>query len=168
MELTWREFWLMLHLGLGIVFIHAFGISVKELVNAGTSRWLELGTVSIAFVCWLTVISGTYWVYNWYRAAPLTGADLSLYPRSYLLAEAGLSHWHKFGMEWKEHIGWLTPILATAVAYVAIKYREVLNQNSGMRKVMLGFLMVAFISAIVAAVLGAFINKVSPNAFLDL
>lgn len=67
MELTWREFWLMLHLGLGIVFIHGFGISVKELAagggRGGASRWLNVATVAIAMVCWLTSISGTYLVY---------------------------------------------------------------------------------------------------------
>ena len=168
MELTWREFWLMVHLGLGIVFIHSFGVSVKELATGKVSRWLNVSTVAIAMVCWLTVITGTYGVYAWYRAVPPAGADLAFYPRSYLLAEAHLSHWHKFGMEWKEHVGWLTPILATAVAYMSIKYRDVLNQHRAMRKMVLSFLTVAFLSAAIAGGLGAFINKVAPNAFLDM
>lgn len=168
MELTGREFWLMLHLGLGIAFIHGFGVSVKELITGRASSWIKFSTVAIAVVCWLTVISGTYWVYSWYRTAPPTGADLSFYPRSYLLAQPSLSHWHKFGMEWKEHIGWLTPIISTTTAYVTLKYQTVLNHNSAMRKVILALLMIAFLSALIAASLGAFINKVAPNTFLDL
>jgi len=30
--------------------------------------------------------------------------------------------WHTFGMEWKQHVAWLAPMLATLVAYVALRY----------------------------------------------
>ncbi len=33
----------------------------------------------------------------------------------WLLASVHLAEWHTFGMEWKEHIAWLSPIFATTV-----------------------------------------------------
>jgi hypothetical protein len=53
------------------------------------------------------VITGTRVVYPWYRdPAPDS-------PRSVLLADEATVDWHEFGMEWKEHVAWLSPILAT-------------------------------------------------------
>lgn len=30
------------------------------------------------------------------------------------------TRWHDFGMEWKEHVGWLVPLLLTAVAFLPV------------------------------------------------
>ena len=54
------------------------------------------------------------------RAAPpdgTTGDALRAFPRYFLLANEGLKEWHAFGMEWKEHVAWFAPLLATAVAW---------------------------------------------------
>src|SRR6266540_2347406 len=64
-------------------------------------RRLKVGVVAMAAVAWLTVISGTWIVYPWYRAK---GPDSS---RSQLLANPSTKDWHEFGMEWKEHIAWI-------------------------------------------------------------
>jgi hypothetical protein len=79
---------------------------------------LIAGTWIMAIVAWITVITGTYIVYPWYRATAPKGADLTQYPRAYLLKDPELAVWHNFGMEWKEHVAWLAPILATAVAFI--------------------------------------------------
>lgn len=78
-----------------------------------------VSTATMAAVAWLTVLSGAWIVYPGYRAEPPSqGADLSKYPEAVLTSDPQLSFWHTFGMKWKEHIGWVTPFLATAVAFV--------------------------------------------------
>jgi len=113
-------------------------------------------------MAWLTVITGTYIVYPWYRAKPPTGADLKQFPRYYLLANPDLAEWHKFGMEWKEHVAWLSPILATAVAYVVIRYGSKLAHEEKIRQALIVLFLIAFLAAGVAGLFGAFINKVAP------
>lgn len=116
---------------------------------------------------WLTVITGTWMVYAWYRAEPPTAASSHLgYPKAYLVSDPKLAVWHEFGMEWKEHIGWLSPILATATAVVAVRHRSVLRRDWRVRRLALAMLALAFFAALVAAVLGAAINKAAPNQFL--
>ena len=116
----------------------------------------------MAVVAWLTVLSGTYLVYPWYRAKPPAGTtDLSNYPKYLLLAKPETAEWHKFGMEWKEHVAWLAPILATAVAYVVVRYGTKLAQERKIRNAALVLFIVAFGAAAAAGVLGAFINKVA-------
>jgi hypothetical protein len=65
-------------------------------------------------------------------------------------------------MEWKEHVGWLAPFLATAVAVVATRYRRTLANEATLRQTMLILLAAAFFCASVAGLFGAFINKVAP------
>ena len=54
------------------------------------SRWetrmFRFYLISMAALAWLTVLSGAYIIYPWYRAAPPQGTtDLTGYPRSLLL-----------------------------------------------------------------------------------
>jgi hypothetical protein len=87
-------------------------------------RRLEIGTSAMAVVTWLTVIAGTWIVYPWYRdKAPDS-------PKSKLLADPNTADWHDFGMEWKEHIAWISPMLATAAAFTVLYYRADLVENS--------------------------------------
>jgi hypothetical protein len=79
-----------------------------------------------------------------------------------LLASENTAEWHKFGMEWKEHVGWIAPIAATVVAYVVGVYGPQLAGDSKMRRALLWFFVVAFVTASVAGMFGAFINKVAP------
>jgi hypothetical protein len=174
MTLTDREFWTVIHgMGLGTLFLLAFSGGLAGLWSlrpewvtaAGMHERLHrlmAGTWIMAIMAWLTVITGTYTVYPWYRAKPSNGADLTQFPRYYLLADPRLAEWHKFGMEWKEHVAWLSPILATAVAYVVIRFGTNLAQEKKIRQALIVLFTIAFASAAVAGLFGAFINKVAP------
>jgi hypothetical protein len=124
---------------------------------------LKWGTGVMAFIAWLTVLSGTYLVYPWYRAAPPEGlTDLSDFPRSSLLADPAVSGWHTFGMEWKEHVAWFAPILATAVFYIVLKYGPQLAKDDRLRKMAIVLFVLAFVAAGIAGLFGALITKAAP------
>jgi len=174
MTLTEREFWTVIHgMILGTIFLLAYAGGLAGLWSlrpewvtvAGIQerlRRLIAGTWIMAIMVWLTVITGTYIVYPWYRAKPPSGADLTQFPRSYLLANPNLAEWHKFGMEWKEHVAWLSPILATAVAYVVIRHGSKLAHEEKIRQALIVLFTIAFVTAGIAGLFGAFINKVAP------
>jgi hypothetical protein len=65
-------------------------------------------------------------------------------------------------MEWKEHVAFLAPILATAVAFSVSYYREDLANRQDVRRAALVLFTIAFLTAGVAGIFGAFINKVAP------
>jgi hypothetical protein len=170
---TVREFWFLVHLGLGVMWVHAFAGGIAGLVGRRTSRLKELvrmaSTVGMALIAWLAVITGTYLVYPGYRAEPPAAAtDLSAYPREALLADDDVAAWHTFGMEWKEHVSWLTPFLATAIAFIVLQYGARVTTDPRMRKALAGLFLVAAGGALVAAAFGAAINAIAPNEFLDL
>jgi hypothetical protein len=71
-------------------------------------------------------------------------------------------------MEWKEHVAWLTPFLATAVAFVAVRYGSRIARDRDIRATLVRLFSVAALASVVAAGLGAAINKVAPNLFLDV
>ncbi len=174
MTLTPREIWAVIHgMLLGALFLLAFAGGFAELINLG-SQWttesgiakrvqrLIIGTWVMAVTAWLTVITGTYIVYPWYRAPLPPGADLKMFPKALLVASPNTAGWHNFGMEWKEHVAWLSPILATAVAYMVTKYGERLAKDVEVRKAVIVLFTLAFIAAAVAGLFGAFINKAAP------
>jgi hypothetical protein len=112
-------------------------------------------------------------VYPWYRAEPPSeSAQLQDYPQYYLEEHHNLAYWHEFGMEWKEHVGWLSPILATAVAFIVIRYGprlvEAGREQRNLRWMLAVLFIISFLAAAVSGALGAFINVVAPNTFLDL
>jgi hypothetical protein len=168
MHLSDRETWTVIHgMVLGAAFLLAFGgglaglYSLKPgLVTAEgireRTRRLIAGTWVMAVVAWATVITGTWIVYPWYRSSAVDS------PRSLLLADPDTKSWHTFGMEWKEHIAWIAPILATAVAFVVTYYGPRLIRRQGLRRAVLVMFVVAFAAAGVAGIFGAFINKVAP------
>jgi len=174
MSLTGREFWVVIHgMGVGAIFLLAFAGGLAGLWSlrpewvtvAGLEerlRRLIAGTWLMAILAWLTVITGTYIVYPWYRVKPPAGADLTHFPRSYLLANPNLAAWHTFGMEWKEHVAWLSPILATAVAYVVVRYGPKLANEEKIRRALIVLFTLAFFATAVAGLFGAFINKIAP------
>jgi hypothetical protein len=175
MSLTVQEFWTVIHgMILGTLFLLAFAGGLAGLWSlrpewvtvAGIQerlRRLNAGTWIMAVVAWLTVITGTYIVYPWYRAKPPEDAtDLSQFPRSYLLADPNLTAWHTFGMEWKEHVSWLAPMLATAVAYIVARYGAKLADEPKLRQALIVLFSLAFATAAVGGLFGAFLNKVAP------
>lgn len=171
--MTGRELLFLVHLTIGVAWIHAFAGGIATLVGSRASRLKEVvrigSTVSLSVVAWAAVITGTYLVYPGYRAKPPEGAEnLAYYPKEALLADHNTAFWHDFGMEWKEHIGWLTPFLATAIAFIVIRYGRRVTTDPPVRRAMAGLFTVAAGGALVASGLGAAINAIAPNEFLDI
>lgn len=175
MEISTRDLWTVLHgMGFGALFMLAFSGALAELyrlsapsaavqVSEREQSLLKLYLVTMVVLAWLTVFSGAYIVYPWYRAVPPAGAtDLADYPRRLLLSSGKTSEWHNVGMEWKEHIAWLAPIAMTMVAYVTMKYGRAITRPRHMRGAVLGFAVAAFVATGVAGVFGAFLNKYAP------
>ena len=168
MDLTSRELWGLLHgLVLGSLFLLAFAGGLAELhalrqdveTPSGlrqTARRLGFGVTGMAVIAWATVITGTWVVYPWYRDPAPTS------PRSQLLADGDTELWHTFAMEWKEHIAWLSPILATAIAFIVAYYGTSLARNALLRRISMGAFVVSFGAAGIAGLFGALITKAAP------
>jgi hypothetical protein len=189
MEISEREAWTVLHgLVFGTVFLLAFAGGLAELwslrpglnTTAGIRkrmRRLYVGSWVMAVTAWITVVSGTWIVYPWYRAklaisgegefAGCAGAILpgpKCSPRDFLLSDVSgeTARWHEFGMEWKEHVAWAAPILATAVAFLVVYYGPRLIARPWLRAVTIVMFVSAFAAAVVGGAFGAFLNKVAP------
>lgn len=133
-----------------------------EGANANVSR-LRVFLWLLALAVWLAVFSGTYIAYPLYRAAPPEGTiDLTNFPRYLLLANESTAFWHKFGMEWKEHVAFISPMAATVVAFVVQYYGATLAKKPEIRRWVMIFFVVAFFAASVAGMFGAFITKAAP------
>ena len=175
MEISARDLLTVLHgMGFGALFLLAFSGALVELyrvsVSTGPAQLNERGRsllgvyfISMVVLAWITVLSGAYVVYPWYRAVPPPGVvDLSEYPRRLLLSSGKTSEWHNVGMEWKEHVAWISPIAMTMVAYVALKYRNAITRFTHMRTALFVFTVAAFLSTGIAGAFGAFLNKYAP------
>lgn len=168
MSFTTREWWTLIHgMGFGALFLLAFGGGLAGLYSlrpgllteAGVAeriKRLRVGVVAMAAAAWGTVITGTWIVYPWYRE------DIPSSPRSTLLADEATVDWHQFGMEWKEHVAWISPILATVVAFIVVYYGATLIRHDRVRKTAMTLFVLAFGFAAVAGAFGAFITKVAP------
>jgi hypothetical protein len=120
-------------------------------------------TSFIALMIWLTTIVGTYVIFPPYRATPPEGtSDLAQFPRSRLLAEPATAWLHAYAMETKEHLPFIAAILATAVAFVAWRYRRRFLEDRQLRRIATGFLAMCFLIVSYVSLLGVFINKVAP------
>ena len=187
MELSYREFLTVVHgLILGTLFLLAFSAGLVGLWSlrpgylqpAGIRermRRLYIWMWAMAATAWLTVITGTWIVYPWYRQR-LAGDDLAgctglmhpsaetCSPRDFLLSETTgrTAGWHEFGMEWKEHISWAAPLLATAAAFLITYYGPRLIARPWLRAATLVIFVAAFGAAVVGGAFGAFLNKVAP------
>jgi len=65
-------------------------------------------------------------------------------------------------MEWKEHLAWFAPILATAVAYLVSRYGARLAKEDKIRRAVIVIFTLAFLTAAITGLFGAFINKAAP------
>jgi len=181
MQITSREFWTLTHgMFFGAMYLLAFGggfaglysLRPQFITAEGISERLmrlRWGTVVMAALVWLTVIVGTYVVYPWYRAAPPETVDkatqseqLREYPRYWLLAGESTAAWHTFGMEFKEHVAWIAPLLATIVAFVVVRHGDELTKNEHARRIVIGLFILSFALAGIAGLLGALITKAAP------
>ncbi|HYT26158.1 MAG TPA: hypothetical protein VEP73_06720 [Actinomycetota bacterium] len=169
--LTTRQLFFMTHAACGIVIVHAFGGGLTTLAMTKESRTKELvrkwSVAVMAVVAWITVLVGTWLGYPGYRAEPAHGAvNLNAYPRAFLLAHRDLAFWDTFAMEWKVNSGWVTPFLATAVAFVVLRHHRLLLNDPRLRRMLTNLFVIAFAAALLGSMLGAVVNVVAPNDFL--
>jgi hypothetical protein len=140
-------------------------------------RRLRIGMWAMAATAWATVITGTWIVYPWYREAlavqgdddyaGCAGAVLptgTCSPRDFLKSNVSgdTESWHNFGMEWKEHIAWAAPFLATAVAFIVAYYGARLIKRPWLRAATIVMFVGAFAAAAIGGFFGAFLNKIAP------
>lgn len=168
MGFTGREWWTLVHgMLLGAAFLLAFSGGLAELYSLKPAlmtregvlkrmRRVRIGVTAMAVAAWGTVITGTWVVYPWYREKTPDSA------RTRLLADPDTADWHKFAMEWKEHIAWISPMLATAVAFIVWYYGPGLIRHNRVRHTTIALFVLAFAFAAIAGALGAFITKVEP------
>ena len=172
---TDRSIWTMVHgivlggaalmgLSAALFYLYAARPSNGAQVPApNASRAFAGLTVFTAAVLWLTVLAGTYVIFPAYRATPPAGVtDLSQFPRSLIQASPDTVWLHSFAMESKEHMPWIASMLATAVAFVAVRYRSRVLQNASLRNVAAIFLAISFALISFASLMGVFVNKVAP------
>jgi hypothetical protein len=169
--LTTRQLFFMTHSACGIIIVHAFGGGLTTLVMTKETRLKELirkwSVAVMAVVAWITVLVGTWLGYAGYRAKPRPGVlNLNAYPQQFLLAHKELAFWDTFAMEWKVNSGWITPFLATAVAFVVLRYHHLLLRDLRLRKLLTNLFVIAFAAALLGSMLGAVINVVAPNDFM--
>lgn len=175
MEISMRDLLTVLHgMGFGALFMLAFSGAIMELyggwsakpqatIDQGGQTRLRIYLIVMVLLAWLTVFSGAYIVYPWYRAIPPVGTiDLADYPRWLLISSPTTSGWHYFGMTWKEQVAWVAPIAMTMVAYVYWKYGRGVNKYRELRKAALIFTLAGFVATGVAGGFGALLNKYAP------
>ena len=163
-----RAFWILIHGSvLGTLILLGFAVGLVGLIRLrpqslsvaavrGRVRMLKVSVVTMAVAVWGTVLTGTWIVYPWYREA------IPQSPRSILLASPATEQLHHFGMEWKEHVAWISPILATVVAFIVIYYGASLIRHNRVRSTALLLFSLAFLFAIVAGTLGTLIAQEAP------
>ena len=167
MNLTMYGWWTVLHgFVLGLAFLVAFGGGVMNLGTLGHEwtpeelarvlRRLKMYVWIVALSTWLMVITGTYISYVPYRAAGPAS------PKNKVLAAVDTAWLHNFAMEWKEHIAWAAPLLATAVVFIVTCYGASLATRNDLRRAAMVFLVLSFVSSVIGSVLGFLIYKAVP------
>lgn len=175
MEMTTREFWSMVHgMGFGGLYLLGCTGALVELLRRYTpsagcvitsaDEWfLRMYLATMTALAWLAVLSGAYVVYPWYRAVPpSTEANLSGYPQRLLLASPSTAAWHSIGMEWKEHVAWLTPIAITMSLAVCMRYGRGLRSQPVLRRMVVCFVAISMVAAGIAGFWGAEITSHAP------
>lgn len=175
MDITTRALWTLIHgMGFGGLYLLACAGAIVELwrryapaapapVGERDERFLQVWLTAMAVLAWLTVLSGAYIVYPWYRATPPPGTtDLAGFPQRLLMSSPAGAGWHSLGMEWKEHVAWLAPIAITMAAAVALRYGRGLRSHPQLRNTVLAFVWVSLIAAGIAGFFGAEIDTYAP------
>jgi hypothetical protein len=175
MEITTRSLWTLIH-GMGFGALYLLGCSgllveyIRNYFRSADSsdsgrgaRLLRVYLIAMAVLAWVTVLTGAYVIYPWYRAAPPAGTvGWSGFPQALLQSNPGTIAWHSIGMEWKEHVAWLVPIATTMAAAVVGRYGRALRQLPQLRAAVLGFLILSFAAAGIAGFFGSMLNKKAP------
>jgi len=189
MELSSRETWTIIHgLVFGTLFLLAFGGGLAGLwsLQPGllTTKGIKermgrlyVGVWVMAVAAWGAVITGSWIVYPWYRVklAPVGDSayagcadavvpNAACSPRDFLKSNVSgqTDLWHNLGMEWKEHVSWAAPILATAAAFLIVYYGPRLIARPWLRAAVIVMFVAAFAAALVGGGFGAFLNKIAP------
>jgi hypothetical protein len=175
MEITMRGLWTLIHgMGFGALYLLACSGGLVELYRFTTSspspepslrqqQFVRFYFLAMVILAWAAVLTGTYVIYPWYRAAlPPGTTELSAFPQRLLLSSPTTSGWHSLGMEWKEHVAWFAPISITMVAFIVVKYGRDLRNHRQLRAGALVFLLASFFSAGVAGFFGAMLDKYAP------
>jgi hypothetical protein len=175
MEITERGLWTLIHgMGFGALYLLACTGALMELGRRDSPQaaalpatrdetFLRVYLSAMTVLAWVAVLTGTYVIYPWYRAAPPAGiVNLAAFPQWLLMASPSTSAWHAIGMEWKEHVAWLTPISITMATVVFFKYGRHLRRWAPLRAAVLCFTLVSFLSAGIAGFFGAMLVKYAP------
>jgi hypothetical protein len=175
MEISTRELWTMIHgMGFGALYLMACSgalvticrrprADVPSTTADNDGRFLQIYLSVMAALAWITVLTGTYLVYPWYRALPPKGTtNLAAYPQHLLLSSPITASWHLIGMEWKEHIAFVVPIAITMCAAVSIEYGRNLNRHPALRNAILAIVATSLVAAGVAGFFGAMLAKTAP------
>jgi hypothetical protein len=175
MLFTDRSIWTMVHgiglggaalMGLAAALFHLYAASrshAPQPAASNPSPAFATLTVFTAVMLWLTVLVGTYLIFPPYRATPPEGlTDLSRFPRSLIQASADTAWLHSFAMESKEHVPWIASMLATAVAFVTVRYPARVIHDAALRNMTAMLLAICFALVSFVSLLGVFVNKVAP------
>ncbi len=169
-----RSVWTMVHgiglggaalLGLAATLFYLYAARPVLFSDDSETGSRAYATVSVftAVMLWLTVIVGTYIIFPPYRATPPPGtADLSDFPRSLILSSPNTAWLHAFAMEAKEHMPWIASMLATAGAFIAVRYRRTALTTPSVRRMSFALLALSFAVVTFVSLLGVFVNKVAP------
>jgi hypothetical protein len=123
---------------------------------ASSLRQVRYGVVAAAALGWVTVVSGTWGIYPWFRAASPDS------PRSLLLARASLAIWADWLVVSKEWVAWASVVLVTAAAIAGYRWRRRLESDAGARRRVAGLLGTALLCAGYAAAIGTLLAKLAP------
>jgi uncharacterized membrane protein len=175
MEITERGLWTLIHgMGFGALYLLACSGVLVELyrryspnarapITARDEMFLKVYLVVMSVLAWLTVLTGAYIIYPWYRAvAPVGTVNLAAFPQMLLKSNPAASGWHSLGMEWKEYVAWLVPISITMAAAVVIRYGRDLRNHPQLRAAVLCFTLISFLAAGIAGFFGAMLVKNAP------
>ena len=153
----------LIGLAAALFALHVLAAGEPAGASQRQARVLSLALIGAAALLWLTVLGGTYIVFPPYRATPPEGlVDLGAYPRSLLLGSATTAWLHAFAMETKEHVPWIAAMLATAVAFISVRYRSELVSDRGVRGMVSVATSACLLLVSYVALLGVFVNKVAP------
>jgi hypothetical protein len=175
MEITTHGLWTLIHgMGFGALYLMACPVALVELfrrykpyslepVSINDETFLGRWLVAMAVLAWITVLTGAYVIYPWYRAVPPVGTvPLNAFPQALLKSSSATIGWHSIGMEWKEHVAWIAPISITMVAAIFLQYRRSLRNFPELRMTVFIFVFVSLASAGIAGFFGAELNKHAP------
>ena len=121
-----------------------------------TERQVGLLVTLAAAAAWVAVVSGTWGLYPWFRAAGPGG------PATVLLAHPALSYWARWVVVSKEWVAWGSAAAVTAAALARYRWRARLSGSAALRRRLAGLLALALAGAAYAGAVGTLLAKLAP------